>query len=176
MKLATNNYFFITSIMMVCVVSGTFSISRLVNLASQENTITTVKQQVDSIRNSEPIVLVNTLVRSPNILNCEKLRHQVLFSTLKKHTAFNTRASCCSCEINSNIAKMPPQEQDYTIRLNLIQGAFEYFQNQLDQIFQARPSMPKIETYFCSFISWVSVTIFSHLLTRLTDKFFFSRL
>ena len=153
-------------VMIVCFVIIVFSIDQIINLAQPTNDI---RQKLSSMGNNELTQQVSSLTQSSTILNGHVVTKKL--SNLSIHDT--DKVTKLNIYFNSpQLTRLPIAEQNYLIRIKLLEWKLNDFQEQLN-IIATQPScslLSKIPFWIFSFIIWVASVIFGRILTNTVDS------
>ena len=149
-------------VFILCFIIIVFSINQIIEMAKPRLDADTGKQQ-HALYDFAPI---NSLIQSSAPIDYKKFETQLSASFSNQPTLqakFN---------IDPQVGTLPPAEQNYIIRLKLIEWKVEQLQDQITQI-SSTPSESlifKTWFWFCSLLIWACSIVGGQILTSRTNK------
>lgn len=149
-------------VFVACFIVIVFSINQIIEMAKSKPIAYASKHQNEQYNYAS----VNSLIQSPSPINYKE------FET-KLSAAFpNPLTLQAKFNIDPQIEKLPATEQDYLIRLKLIEWKVGQLQDQISQItpISSEPLIFKTWFWFYSFLIWAGSIVGGQILTFLTTK------
>lgn len=147
-------------VLILCFIIIVFSINQIIEMAKPQ--LTDIGKQ----QHKQDTALVNSLIQSPTPIDYKKFQTNFSVSFQDQPTLqakFN---------IDPQVEALPPSEQNYVIRLKLIEWKIGQLQDQITQISstQSGSLIFQIWFWFCSLLIWIGSIIGGQILTFYTDK------
>jgi hypothetical protein len=150
-------------VFIACFIVIVFSINQIIDMAKSKPTAYTSKLQSEQY-NYAPI---NSLMQSSSPINYKE------FETKLSASFPNQPTLQAKFNIDPQIEKLPEAEQNYLIRLKLVEWKMEQLQNQISQISSSTSSESlifKTWFWFYSLLIWAGSIVGGQILTFHTNK------
>lgn len=150
-------------VFIACFIVIVFSINQIIDMAKSKPMAYTSKLQSEQYYYAP----VNSLMQSSSPINYKEFETK-LSASFPNQTTLQAKFN-----IDPQIEKLPAAEQNYLIRLKLIEWKMEQLQNQISQISSSTSSeflIFKIWFWFYSLLIWAGSIVGGQILTFRTNK------